>query len=139
MSAWRRRASEVFPERVADRAAKLSATAFFAALAFDLRAVYAGAREEPDLADRIFAFVEWSLRPGQASGLRRAAVDGLLLRLPNVAEGRRDVAVRVRPTLFAELEPRYRSALPLEAYAAPIAEVERVRYTGSDVNDREHR
>ena len=127
MSAWRRRAIEVFPERALGIKAASSATTLFASLAGDLRATYSGVRDEPDLADRVFAFAAWCLQHDQAPVLRRAAIDGLLLHLPNVAPGRHDVALRMPPPMVDELEPLYRSALPAEDFASLMAEIDLVR------------
>jgi hypothetical protein len=115
VSAWRRRAIEIFPERKDAIERALNLTLLLNALGGDLDAVYRGHRNEPDLEDRLFAFARWCLgHPGA-----REIVDvSFYEHLPATPEGRAAVVRHVEPEQFRLLIPLWTQVLEPEAVSA---------------------
>lgn len=87
MSAWRRVALERFPERAGEMETASSVYDLLGELEVDLRAVYAGTRDEPDLPERAFAYTAWCHAPWQDPALRNAVAVGFYEPCPALRRG----------------------------------------------------
>lgn len=118
MSAWRREALNRFPDRREDLRHCRSLYDVLTLLEHDLRAVYSGQRQEPDLADRIFAFAEWCFASPRARSIQNAVAVGFYEHLPNVSQGRTDLANRLPFETLLDLRDLFFKMNTSESYEA---------------------
>ena len=126
MSAWRREVLNRFPERREELRHCQSLFDVLTLLEHDLRAVYAGQRHEPDLADRVFDFAEWCFAPARSKSIQNAVAVGFYEHLPNDSEGCAALARRLPfDTLVGLRDLFFRMNTPesFEALQAAIANV----------------
>jgi hypothetical protein len=126
MSAWRREVLKRFPEREPELRHCLSIFDALSQLERDLRAVYAGQRSEPGLADRLFEFAAWCYAPKRAQSVRNAVAVGFYEHLPNHPRGRADLATRLPFETLVDLSQLFFRMNTPESFAALQAEVANV-------------
>ena len=118
MSAWRREVLDRFPERREDLRHCRSLFDVLTLLEHDLRAVYRGQRDEPNLSDRIFAFADWCYAPKRARSVRNAVAVGFYEHLPDDATGRSDLATRLPFEALLDLSQLFYKMNTAESFLA---------------------
>ncbi len=115
VSAWRRKAIALFPERKDEIERTLNLTLLLNALGGDLDAVFHGHRDEPTLEQRAFNFARWCLaHPGAA----RIVDVAFFEHLPATSSGRDAVVRHVPPEEYRRLLPLWQQVLEPDAVAA---------------------
>jgi hypothetical protein len=118
VSAWRREVLKRFPERREELRHRQSLFDVLTLLEHDLRAVYAGQRHEPDLADRVFDFAEWCFAPARSKSIRNAVAVGFYEHLPNDSQGRADLAKRLPFDNLVDLRDLFFKMNTVESFEA---------------------
>lgn len=126
MSAWRREALLRFPERKRFIETADSIYSLLTSLQADLRATYAGTRVEPDLADRVFAFAAWCSEDTRHWDLQNAVAVGFYEHIPDIPEGRRDLARHLPFAQLCDLHDLFYQMLEPAAYHALLREIQAV-------------
>jgi hypothetical protein len=115
VSAWRRRAIALFPERKDEIERSLNLALLLSALTSDLDAVFLGRRSEPTLEPRVFEFAAWCLAH---PGADRTVDVAFYEHLPSSAAGRDAVVRNVPPEQYRRLLPLWKQVLEPEDVAS---------------------
>ena len=118
MSAWRRRAVALFPERRAEVERTPSIYQMWFALLMDLQHAYRAIPIEQDLIERIYSYAAWCFAPKQNPELRGAVAVSFYEHLADFGPARRDLPRRLTREQFTELVPAFRTVLEPREFEA---------------------
>ena len=116
MSAWRRKAVELFPERRADIEHAPSIYQLWFELLVDLQHAYRAVPLDRDRMERIYAYATWCFAPKQNQELRGAVAVSFYEHLADFGPARRDLPYRLTREQFTELVPAFRTVLEPKAF-----------------------
>jgi hypothetical protein len=111
VSAWRRKAFELFPESRVIVEQAPSVHRLFFQLLLDVQEAYRAIPPKSDLIDRTYAFAAWCFAPRQNPKLRGAAVASFYEHLADFGPARRDLPNRLTREQFTEMAPAFRLVL----------------------------
>ena len=123
MAAWRRKALEMFPDRLPMIREPGGVYTLLANLRDALEHTYCLDAPDWGFIERVYQFAEWCFGPRQNQYLRNAVAVSFYEHLPAFGPARPDLARRFTPAMWTELRPLLKQMLPVQDYDAFAAEI----------------
>ena len=118
MSAWRRKAAALFPDRRSTVEHAPSVYQLWFELLLDLQGSYRAIPRDDDRIERIYDFAAWCFAPKQNPELRGAVAVSFYEHLADFGPARRELPNRLTREQFEELLPAFRVVLEPDQFEA---------------------
>jgi len=121
MTAWRRQARELFPERTGQLHRASTLPDLLYSLVSDVRHAYAAQPPDIERRDRVYRYVRWCVAGNQNAARRTVVLERFLLHLATIPEARGDIPALIGKATFQRSRAEFEARLEPADYQATLA------------------